>query len=141
MYTPARQPPPPFPRHHGVPGPRDLPAPGPVPNPHFMRPIGRGLHRPTVLPAPGFGLRIVLGEFAEDVLTGQRAVPAALTGAGFEFEHSDVEDALPVGGGIPTLAPAFFRLVPGGRRPAECASGGATEIAEPTVNVHDLPST
>ncbi len=34
------------------------------------------------------------GEFAGEVLGGQRAVPAALTAAGFEFEHTDVESGL-----------------------------------------------
>jgi NAD dependent epimerase/dehydratase family enzyme len=35
-----------------------------------------------------------LGEFADDVLGGQRARPAALTAAGFEFTHRDLEAAL-----------------------------------------------
>lgn len=77
-----------------VSGPVNLTAPAPVTNAEFTATIGRVLHRPTVLPAPAFGVRLVLGEFAEDVLTGQRAVPAALTAAGFEFEHRDVETAL-----------------------------------------------
>jgi NAD dependent epimerase/dehydratase family enzyme len=46
--------------------------------------MGRILHRPTVLPAFGFALRLALGEFAnEGVLVGQRAVPAVLETAGF----------------------------------------------------------
>jgi NAD dependent epimerase/dehydratase family enzyme len=47
-----------------------------------------------VLPTPGFAIKAVLGEFADDVLTGQNAIPAVLTEAGFEFRHQDVESAL-----------------------------------------------
>lgn len=79
---------------HDVSGPVNLTGPAPVTNADFMRAIGRVLHRPTLLPAPAFGVRLVLGEFAGEVLGGQRAVPAALTAAGFEFEHRDVEAAL-----------------------------------------------
>jgi NAD dependent epimerase/dehydratase family enzyme len=52
------------------------------------------LHRPAVVVAPAFGLRLVLGQFAEDVLGGQRAVPAVLTANGFEFAHQDLGSAL-----------------------------------------------
>ncbi len=79
---------------HDVSGPVNLTAPAPVTNAEFTKTIGRVLHRPTVLPAPAFGVRVVLGEFAGEVLGGQRAVPAALTAAGFEFEHTDVETGL-----------------------------------------------
>jgi uncharacterized protein len=79
---------------HEVSGPVNLTGPAPVPNTQFMAVLGHVLHRPTVVPAPGFALRAVLGEFAEDVLTGQRAVPAVLTDTGFEFEHTDLESAL-----------------------------------------------
>jgi hypothetical protein len=79
---------------HDVGGPVNLTAPAPVTNAEFTNTFGRVLHRPTVLPAPTFGVRLVLGEFAGEVLGGQRAVPAALIAAGFEFEHRDVESAL-----------------------------------------------
>lgn len=79
---------------HDVSGPVNVTAPAPVTNAEFTKAIGHVLHRPTVLPAPAFGVRLVLGEFAGEVLGGQRAVPAALTAAGFEFEHTDVETGL-----------------------------------------------
>jgi uncharacterized protein len=75
-------------------GPVNLTAPTPVPNAEFMSALGRVLHRPTRLRTPSFALKAVLGELADDVLTGQRAVPAALTAAGFEFEHTDLETGL-----------------------------------------------
>lgn len=77
-----------------VSGPVNITAPSPVPNREFMKTLGRVLHRPTVVPTPGFGLRIVLGEFAEDVLTGQRALPAVLRAAGYEFRDKELEPAL-----------------------------------------------
>jgi uncharacterized protein (TIGR01777 family) len=79
---------------HDVAGPVNLTAPAPVTNAEFTKAIGRVLHRPTVFPAPAFGVRLLLGEFAGEVLGGQRAVPAALTAAGFEFEHTEVEAGL-----------------------------------------------
>lgn len=79
---------------HDVSGPVNLTGPAPVTNADFMATIGRVLHRPTLLPAPAVALRLVLGELAGEVLGGQRAVPAALTAAGFEFEHRDLETAL-----------------------------------------------
>jgi uncharacterized protein (TIGR01777 family) len=79
---------------HDLSGPVNLTGPAPVTNADFMTTIGRVLHRPTLVPAPAFGVRLVLGEFAGEVLGGQRAVPAALTAAGFDFDHRDVEAAL-----------------------------------------------
>jgi NAD dependent epimerase/dehydratase family enzyme len=44
---------------------------------------------------PGFVLRALLGEFAEEgMLGGQRAIPAALERAGFEFHHNTIGEAL-----------------------------------------------
>jgi hypothetical protein len=79
---------------HDVAGPVNLVGPAPVRNAEFTKTLGRLLHRPTVLPVPGFAAHVALGEFAEDVLTGQRAVPARLSAAGFEFAHRDLETAL-----------------------------------------------
>ena len=52
------------------------------------------LHRPTLLFVPGFAARAALGEFAGEVLGGQRAVSSKLTDAGYEFTHTDLTDAL-----------------------------------------------
>ena len=49
------------------------------------------LHRPTLLFVPGFAARIALGEFAGEVLGGQRAIPTKLTGAGYAFAHTDLD--------------------------------------------------
>src|SRR5262245_34933166 len=70
-------------------------APNPVTNAEFAHALGRAMHRPAFMPAPGFALRIMLGEMADGLLlSGQRAVPAKATQAGFTFKYARVEDAL-----------------------------------------------
>ncbi len=77
-------------------GPVNLAAPGSVTNQDFTKALGRVLRRPTVVPLPGFVLRLLLGSelAAALVLEGQRATPAVLVESGFEFVHSDVADGL-----------------------------------------------
>ena len=75
-------------------GPVNVTAPSPVPQAEYARTLGRVLHRPAVLPAPGFAVRLVLGEFANEVLHGQRVVPERLTDRGYAFRHPTLEPAL-----------------------------------------------
>ena len=75
-------------------GPVNLTAPTPVTNGDLSRALGGALHRPAVLPVPGFGLRLLYGEMASIVTTGQRAVPERLRALGFEFGHPELEPAL-----------------------------------------------
>ena len=76
-------------------GPVNLVGPEPVPNAEFSTELARALHRPALLPAPAFGLRLVLGDFADEgVLLSQRVLPEKLTGSGYRFEHADVRSAL-----------------------------------------------
>ena len=56
--------------------------------------IGHAVHRPTLLPAPAFALRMAIGEFADEILASQRVLPARLTGAGFDFRHPDLDTAV-----------------------------------------------
>jgi uncharacterized protein (TIGR01777 family) len=68
---------------------------GAVTNADFTRAIGRAVRRPTVLPVPGFALRLALGGFADEgVLTGQRVRPAVLQRAGFRWSLPDLDAAL-----------------------------------------------
>ena len=81
--------------HDDMAGPVNLTGPAPVTNSDFTAALGRAVNRPTVLLVPGFALRTVLGEFAEEgLLGGQRAIPAALERAGFEFHHNTIREAL-----------------------------------------------
>jgi uncharacterized protein (TIGR01777 family) len=79
---------------HDLAGPVNLTGPSPARNAELTRVLGRVLHRPTVLRVPAFAARVALGEFAGDVLSGQRALPRRLTGAGFEFGDVDLERTL-----------------------------------------------
>ena len=79
----------------GVSGPVNLVGPEPVTNRAYTQALGKALHRPTLpvgVPAPV--LRIALGEFAGEVLGGQRLVPQVLVGSGFAFAHEDLASAL-----------------------------------------------
>lgn len=77
-----------------VAGPVNLTAPAPVTNAEFTREMGRALHRPTPWVIPKFALSAVLGEFAGEVTTGQNAIPAVLTEAGYTFKHPTLAEAL-----------------------------------------------
>lgn len=68
-----------------------------------MHALGRVLHRPSFLPAPSPALRLVLGEFAGDVLTSTRMAPTALQDSGFEWSYSDINDAMRYAAGHPTV--------------------------------------
>ncbi|WP_029108736.1 TIGR01777 family oxidoreductase [Mycobacterium sp. URHD0025] len=76
-------------------GPVNLTGPAPVTNAEFTAALGRALNRPTPVMVPGFALRTLLGELADEgLLVGQRAIPAALEHAGFTFHHKTVREAL-----------------------------------------------
>jgi uncharacterized protein (TIGR01777 family) len=78
-----------------VSGPVNLVGPEPVTNRTYTQALGRALHRPTLpVGVPAAMLRIALGEFAGEVLGGQRLVPEVLVGSGFAFAHADLESAL-----------------------------------------------
>jgi uncharacterized protein (TIGR01777 family) len=77
-------------------GPVNLSSPNPVSNLEFTRAFGRSLRRPTPLPLPLTAVSIIFGrEFVnEALLASQRARPARLLDAGFEFEHPLLAQAL-----------------------------------------------
>lgn len=75
-------------------GPVNLTGPDPVTNAEVTKTMGKVLHRPTLLPAPAFGLKLVLGEFSTETLRSQRVLPNVLLKAGFDFEHPTIEAAI-----------------------------------------------
>lgn len=75
-------------------GPVNLTGPSPVTNVEFTRTLGRVLRRPTPFAVPSFAARIALGEFATEVLIGQRALPRRLLDSGFTFADTDLEACL-----------------------------------------------
>lgn len=75
-------------------GPFNLTAPAPVTNREFTRTLARLLHRPALARVPGPVLKLMLGEMAHLLLSGQRAVPQALQAAGYTFAFSELAPAL-----------------------------------------------
>src|ERR1700729_4061535 len=78
-------------------GPINVTAPNPGTNAQLSTVLARVLHRPAVLPVPGFAVKLLYGEMAEIVTTGQRARPAQLQQLGYRFAHPELEEALPDG--------------------------------------------
>ncbi|MDA8141712.1 MAG: TIGR01777 family oxidoreductase [Desulfobacteraceae bacterium] len=72
----------------------NLCAPNPATNKELAQTLGRVLGRPAFVPAPALVLKLLLGEMAGVLLSGQRAVPAKLLAAGFEFRYPRLEKAL-----------------------------------------------
>ncbi len=75
-------------------GPVNFTAPNPVTNGTLAEALGKALHRPSFLPAPGFMLKLILGEFGSVLLEGQRVIPEKLLKAGFQFRFPQIETAL-----------------------------------------------
>jgi uncharacterized protein (TIGR01777 family) len=77
-----------------VAGPLNVTAPNPVTNSDLSRTLGRVLKRPAVLPVPEIALRVVIGEMAGELVTGQRVIPAKADSLGFAFCYPVLEAAL-----------------------------------------------
>ena len=70
-------------------------APNPVQNTEFTRALAHALHRPAAIPVPKTALELLFGTMADNtILASQRVRPKRLAGAGFEFRHPRVDDAL-----------------------------------------------
>lgn len=80
--------------HPEISGPVNFTAPNPVRNKELAQWLGRIMGRPAFLPAPGFMLRLVLGEFGSILLEGQRVLPQKLMQAGFQFSYPEIDRAL-----------------------------------------------
>jgi uncharacterized protein (TIGR01777 family) len=79
----------------GVSGPFNATSPQPVTNKEFSRALGRALSRPSVLPAPAFAMRLLLGEMADALLlSSQRVYPERAQMQDFTFDHPDLDEAL-----------------------------------------------
>ncbi len=75
-------------------GPLNLVSPNPVTNAAFTRAVAHAVHRPAILPAPAFGLRLALGELADVMLDSQRVEPRLALDSGYEFRHPGLDEAL-----------------------------------------------
>jgi uncharacterized protein (TIGR01777 family) len=77
-------------------GPVNLTAPNPATNADFTKALGQAVGRPTIVPVPKFGLKLLLGgEMAEEMLLGgQRVLPTRLLDSGYTFTHPELAEAL-----------------------------------------------
>ncbi|KPK87479.1 MAG: epimerase [Deltaproteobacteria bacterium SM23_61] len=80
--------------HPEISGPVNFTAPNPVRNKELAQWLGRIMGRPAFLPAPGFMLKLALGEFGSILLKGQRVLPRKLLEAGFSFTYPEIDRAL-----------------------------------------------
>ncbi len=70
-------------------------APNAVSNAEFTKTLGKVLNRPTFLPVPEFAIKMLFGEMGETLLLeGARVVPQKLQTAKFEFDYTNLEDAM-----------------------------------------------
>jgi uncharacterized protein (TIGR01777 family) len=72
----------------------NLTGPEPATNRDLSRALGRALHRPAVVPVPAFALRLLYGEFADTLLTGQRVLPSVAHSLSFGFRFPALDAAL-----------------------------------------------
>lgn len=76
-------------------GPVNATAPEPSTNYEFTKTLGRVLHRPTLIPMPGFAAQLLLGEMAKDLLlSSTRVQPKKLLDHGYQFRFPTLEPAL-----------------------------------------------
>ncbi|GAA4199610.1 TIGR01777 family oxidoreductase [Actinocatenispora rupis] len=80
----------------GISGPVNGVAPEPVTNAAFTATLGRVLHRPTLVPTPSFGPRLLLGDEGADLtaFASQNVHSGVLAGAGYRFRQPDLESCL-----------------------------------------------
>ena len=69
-------------------------APAPVRNTEFTKMLGAVLRRPTLFPVPTFGLKLMMGEFADFVVLSQNVLPEKTETSGYEFRYRTLESAL-----------------------------------------------
>jgi len=70
-------------------------APNPATNEEFTKTLGKVLGRPTIIPIPAFGIKLLFGEMGERLLLeGCRVIPKRLQDANFEFQFTNLEDAM-----------------------------------------------
>jgi uncharacterized protein (TIGR01777 family) len=75
-------------------GPFNATAPNPVTMTEFCKTFGTVLKRPSWASVPGGMLTLLVGEMAEMLLNGQRAVPQGAIKLGYEFKYPHLLPAL-----------------------------------------------
>ena len=80
--------------HENIEGIYNVVAPNPVTNHYFTKAFGKVLRRPAIMKVPYFALKMIYGEGAEALISGQNVMPEKLLKNGFEFKFATIEKAL-----------------------------------------------
>lgn len=80
--------------HPDARGPLNATAPNPVTMEEFCKALGKVLNRPSWASVPPSVLTLLLGELADMIIGGQRAVPVAAQKLGYKFKYVNVVEAL-----------------------------------------------
>ena len=76
-------------------GPVNIVSPAPITNKTFTRALARALNRPAFIPVPSLGMKLLLGEMAQETaLANQNVLPKKLNDLGFTFAHESIDQAL-----------------------------------------------
>lgn len=82
-------------RHRALTGPVNAVAPHAITNADFAQLLGAAMHRPALIPAPAWALRLAFGQMADEtILADLTPFPAKALEAGFQFKHNRMQDAL-----------------------------------------------
>jgi uncharacterized protein (TIGR01777 family) len=80
--------------HDEVRGPLNVVSPTPQRQREVAKALGRVLHRPAIVPAPAFALKLIFGEFSREVLGSIRVLPERTEATGYRFAYPQLEPAL-----------------------------------------------
>jgi uncharacterized protein len=75
-------------------GPLNATAPEPQTNRDFAKTIGLVMGRPAWMPVPGFAMKLLLGEMADMITTGQRVIPRKAKELGYQFKYPNAQHAI-----------------------------------------------
>jgi NAD dependent epimerase/dehydratase family enzyme len=75
-------------------GPLNATSPDPQTNRAIAQAIGRAMGRPAWLPVPGFAMKLLLGEMADMITTGQRVLPTQAQALGYSFAFASSAQAI-----------------------------------------------
>ncbi len=75
-------------------GPFNATTPNPETNRDFASKLGAALHRPAIMWAPGWAMRLLVGEMAHLYITGQKVIPKRLLESGYKFRYPELSLAL-----------------------------------------------
>jgi uncharacterized protein (TIGR01777 family) len=75
-------------------GPFNITTPNPETNRDFASKLGAALNRPAFMWAPGWAMRLLVGEMTHLYVTGQKVIPKRLLESGYKFRYPELSLAL-----------------------------------------------